>query len=96
MCTNYRAPGEEPGIGELRIGLTDLRRRKPWEPEIRPDYAAAIVRAVGDRAEAVIANYGIRKRGDGAHTISAKSRRIPDCGICKLVVESIMPGPDCV
>lgn len=57
--SNYRAPGEDPGISELRLGLIDLWKRTPWEPEIWPDYAAPIVRAVGDDIEAVIANFGM-------------------------------------
>ncbi|KGC66883.1 hypothetical protein DP57_2410 [Burkholderia pseudomallei] len=59
MCTNYRAPDEDPGISELRLGLIDLWKRAPWEPEIWPDYAAPIVRAASDGAEAVIANFGM-------------------------------------
>lgn len=59
VCTNYRAPDEDPGISELRLGLIDLWKRAPWEPEIWPDYAAPIVRAASDGAEAVIANFGM-------------------------------------
>ncbi|HDR8936247.1 SOS response-associated peptidase [Burkholderia vietnamiensis] len=60
MCTNYRAPDEEPGISELRIdSFADLYRRTPWKPEIFRDYLAPIVRADGDAAAAAIANFGI-------------------------------------
>ncbi len=45
MCTNYRAPGEDPGQSELRIDLGELWRRTPWDPEVYPDRAAPIVTA---------------------------------------------------
>lgn len=48
MCTNYKAPDEDPGINELRIGFGDLYRRDPWEPDVYPDYAAPIAWADGD------------------------------------------------
>ncbi|KVO64969.1 hypothetical protein WJ78_17765 [Burkholderia ubonensis] len=63
MCTNYRAPDEDPGFSELRLGLIDLWKRTPWEPEIWPDYAAPIVRADGDAAAAAIANFGMIPKG---------------------------------
>ena len=53
MFTNYRAPGKDPSISELRIdSFNDLYYRAPWAPEIWPDYAAPIMRATGDGAEA--------------------------------------------
>ncbi|WP_244114680.1 hypothetical protein [Burkholderia cepacia] len=60
MCTNYRAPHEDCELRELKIQpLSDLYRRFPWKPEIFPGYLAPIVRAAGDSAEAVIANFGV-------------------------------------
>ncbi|VWD22571.1 SOS response-associated peptidase family protein [Burkholderia contaminans] len=43
MCTNYKAPNEDPGINELKIGIGDLYRRDPWELHVYPDYGAPIV-----------------------------------------------------
>lgn len=53
MCTHYRAPDEDPGISELKIGIGDLFRRDPWAPDVYPDYAAPVARADGDDLEAV-------------------------------------------
>ncbi|ARK91043.1 SOS response-associated peptidase family protein [Burkholderia thailandensis] len=58
MCTNYRAPDEDPGISELRLGLIDLWKRTPWEPEIYPDYLAPTVAMVNGRVEAILAGFG--------------------------------------
>ncbi|ONX18668.1 DUF159 family protein, partial [Burkholderia cenocepacia] len=44
MCTNYVAPGEDPGLSELKIdSFRDLYRWTPWKPEIYQDYDAPIV-----------------------------------------------------
>ncbi|KGX12667.1 hypothetical protein X986_2661 [Burkholderia pseudomallei] len=58
MCTNYRAPDEEPGISELRLGLIDLWKITPWEPEIYPDYLAPTVAMIDGRVEAFLAGFG--------------------------------------
>ncbi|KUZ32985.1 SOS response-associated peptidase family protein [Burkholderia territorii] len=58
MCTNYKAPDEDPGISELRIGIGDLYRRDPWEPDVYPDYAAPIAWADGDGLGVVKAVFG--------------------------------------
>lgn len=58
MCTNYRAPNEDPGISELKLGISDLYRRDPWNQDVYPDYAAPIVCAAGGDAEAVKAVFG--------------------------------------
>ncbi|MCA8162504.1 SOS response-associated peptidase family protein [Burkholderia cepacia] len=58
MCTNYKAPSEDPGINELKIGIGDLYRRDPWEPEVYPDYAAPIAWADGDGLGVVKAVFG--------------------------------------
>ncbi|AIP22246.1 hypothetical protein BFR06_11520 [Burkholderia pseudomallei] len=58
MCTNYRAPDEDPGISELRLGLIDLWKRTPWEPEIYPDYLAPTVAMIDGRVEAFLAGFG--------------------------------------
>ncbi|KGW80034.1 hypothetical protein Y046_6074 [Burkholderia pseudomallei MSHR2990] len=58
MCTNYRAPDEDPGISELRLGLIDLWKRTPWELEIYPDYLAPTVAMIDGRVEAFLAGFG--------------------------------------
>ncbi|APY96670.1 SOS response-associated peptidase family protein [Burkholderia pseudomallei] len=58
MCTNYRAPDEDPGISELRLGLIDLWKRTPWESEIYPDYLAPTVALIDGRVEAFLAGFG--------------------------------------
>ncbi|AIP66031.1 SOS response-associated peptidase family protein [Burkholderia thailandensis] len=58
MCTNYRAPDEDPGISELRLGLIDLWKRTPWEPEIYPDYLAPTVAMIDGHVEAFLAGFG--------------------------------------
>lgn len=58
VCTHYRAPDEDPGISELKIGIGDLYRRDPWAPDVYPDYAAPIARAAGDGLEVVAAVFG--------------------------------------
>ncbi|ABA47494.1 gp33 [Burkholderia pseudomallei 1710b] len=58
VCTNYRAPDEDPGISELRLGLIDLWKRTPWEPEIYPDYLAPTVAMIDGRVEAFLAGFG--------------------------------------
>ncbi|KVP89966.1 hypothetical protein WJ97_23560 [Burkholderia ubonensis] len=81
MCTNYRAPDEDPGFSELRLGLIDLWKRTPWEPEIWPDYAAPIVLADGDAAAAVIANFGMipkdhQPQGKKYLTVNARAETV--------------------
>jgi len=58
MCTNYKAPNEDPGIDELKIGFGDLYRRDPWEPDVYPDYTVPIVWADGDGVGVVKAVFG--------------------------------------
>lgn len=58
MCTNYKAPNEDPGIDELKLGIGDLYRRDPWEPDVYPDYAAPIAWAEGDGLGVVKAVFG--------------------------------------
>ncbi len=58
VCTHYRAPDEDPGISELKIGIGDLFRRDPWAPDVYPDYAAPVARADGDGLEVVAAVFG--------------------------------------
>ncbi|RQT87047.1 SOS response-associated peptidase family protein [Burkholderia cepacia] len=58
MCTNYKAPDEDPGINELKIGIGDLYRRDPWEPDVYPDYAAPIAWADGGALGVVKAVFG--------------------------------------
>ncbi len=58
VCTHYRAPGEDPGISELKIGIGDLYRRDPWAPDVYPDYAAPVACADGDGLAVVAAVFG--------------------------------------
>lgn len=58
VCTNYKAPTEDPGINELKIGIGDLYRRDPWEPDVYPDYAAPIAWGDGDGLGVVKAVFG--------------------------------------
>lgn len=82
MCTNYRAPGEESGLSELKIdNFSDLYRRAPWKDEIWPDYLAPIVRAAGGGAEAVVANFGMMPKafqpaGKRFMTVNARSETV--------------------
>ncbi|HDV6326109.1 TPA: SOS response-associated peptidase family protein [Burkholderia cenocepacia] len=59
MCTNYVAPGEDPGLSELKIdNFRDLYRWTPWKPEIYPDYAAPIVGYVDGQFKPMTAGFG--------------------------------------
>ncbi|KVG33887.1 SOS response-associated peptidase family protein [Burkholderia diffusa] len=63
MCTNYRAPGEESGLSELRIdSFGELYRRTPWKPEIYQDYDAPIVASIDEQFEPLIAGFGFWPR----------------------------------
>ncbi|MGU7882091.1 SOS response-associated peptidase family protein [Burkholderia sp. AW50-3] len=63
MCTNYVAPGEDPGLSELKIdNFRDLYRWTPWKPEIYQDYAAPIVASVEGEFKALIAGFGFWPR----------------------------------
>ncbi|PRF99683.1 DUF159 family protein [Burkholderia ambifaria] len=59
MCTNYVAPGEDPGLSELKIdNFRDLYRWTPWKPEIYLDYDAPIVGYVDGQFKPLIAGFG--------------------------------------
>ncbi|MCO1371375.1 SOS response-associated peptidase family protein [Burkholderia multivorans] len=59
MCRNYIAPGEDPGLSELRIdNFADLYRWTPWKPKIYPDYDAPIVGCVDGQFKPLIAGFG--------------------------------------
>jgi len=63
MCTNYIAPGEDPGLSELRIdSFTDLYRWTPWKPEIYQDYDAPIVASIDGQFKPLIAGFGFWPR----------------------------------
>ncbi|WP_175922183.1 SOS response-associated peptidase family protein [Burkholderia latens] len=63
MCTNYVAPGEDPGLSELRIdSFADLYRWHPWKPEIYQDYDAPIVGYVDGQFRPLIAGFGFWPR----------------------------------
>ncbi|KVG05456.1 hypothetical protein WJ24_27930 [Burkholderia vietnamiensis] len=75
MCTHYRAPGEDPGISELRIGIGDLFDREPWAPDVYPDYAAPIARADGDGLAVVSAVFGFWPKFMQPERIDENGRR---------------------
>ncbi|RBL67824.1 DUF159 family protein, partial [Pseudomonas sp. MWU13-2625] len=58
MCTNYKAPNEDPGINELKIGIGDLFRRAPWDVDVWPDYRAPVVLPDGDGSAVTEAVFG--------------------------------------
>ncbi|MBR8344249.1 SOS response-associated peptidase family protein [Burkholderia ambifaria] len=63
MCTNYVAPGEDPGLSELKIdSFRDLYRWTPWKPEIYQDYDAPIVASVDGQFKPLIAGFGFWPR----------------------------------
>ncbi|KVQ67886.1 hypothetical protein WT22_06230 [Burkholderia territorii] len=63
MCTNYVAPGEDPGLSELRIdSFVDLYRWHPWKPEIYQDYDAPIVASIDGQFKPLIAGFGFWPR----------------------------------
>ncbi|WP_186205943.1 hypothetical protein [Burkholderia gladioli] len=58
MCTHYRAPNEPEELNQLRLlSLDAFYEREPRNSEIYQDYLAPIVRAAGDGADAVLANF---------------------------------------
>ncbi|MGZ0007191.1 SOS response-associated peptidase [Burkholderia gladioli] len=82
MCTHYRAPNEPEELNQLRLPLLGpLYEREPWKQEIYPDYLAPIVRAAGDGAEAVLANFGMIPKahqppGKRYMTVNARSETV--------------------
>lgn len=63
MCTNYVAPGEDPGLNELKIdNFRDLYRWTPWKPEIYQDYDAPIVVSIDGQFVPLIAGFGFWPR----------------------------------
>ncbi|WP_186224553.1 SOS response-associated peptidase [Burkholderia gladioli] len=82
MCTHYRAPNEPEELNQLRLPLLGpLYDREPWKQEIYPDYLAPIVRAAGDGAEAVLANFGMIPKahqppGKRYMTVNARSETV--------------------
>ncbi|WP_175908720.1 SOS response-associated peptidase family protein [Burkholderia sp. BCC1640] len=75
MPSNYKAPGEDPGINELRIGIGDLYRRDPWEPDVYPDYAAPIAWAAGDGLGVVKAVFGFWPKFMQPERVDARGRK---------------------
>ncbi|PRE82320.1 SOS response-associated peptidase [Burkholderia gladioli] len=82
MCTHYRAPNEPEELNQLRLPLLGpLYEREPWKQEIYPDYLAPIVRAAGDGADAVLANFGMIPKahqppGKRYMTVNARSETV--------------------
>nr|WP_279609556.1 SOS response-associated peptidase family protein [Burkholderia gladioli] len=61
--------------------LGPLYEREPWQQEIYPDYLAPIVRAAGDGADAVLANFGMIPKahlptGKRYMTVNARSETV--------------------
>ncbi|KVQ35831.1 hypothetical protein WK03_35795 [Burkholderia cepacia] len=54
MCTNYRAPGEEAGMSELRINWTRLGE---WDKEVYRDYLAPVVFQENGERRAELAHF---------------------------------------
>ncbi|WP_260428220.1 hypothetical protein [Burkholderia sp. Bp9031] len=81
MCTNYRAPGEESGLSELRIdSFVDLYRWTPWKPEIYQDYDAPIVASIDGQFTPLIAGFGFWPRAlqkANAETAKEQGRKPP-------------------
>lgn len=79
MCNRYRAPNEPQEFSELKLPLLGpLYDREQWKHEIYPDYLAPIVRADGDSASAVLANFGMIPKahqppGKSYFTVNARS-----------------------
>ncbi|MGT0246642.1 SOS response-associated peptidase family protein [Burkholderia pyrrocinia] len=72
MCTNYIAPGEDPGLSELKIdSFHDLYRWTPWKPEIYQDYDAPIVGYVDGQFKPLIAGFGFVPRAVQKERIEA-------------------------
>ncbi|ESS41280.1 hypothetical protein SY91_02210 [Burkholderia cenocepacia] len=72
MCTNYVAPGEDPGLSELKIdNFRDLYRWTPWKPEIYQDYDAPIVGYVDGQFKPLIAGFGFVPRAIQKERIEA-------------------------
>ncbi|MBR8136811.1 SOS response-associated peptidase family protein [Burkholderia cenocepacia] len=72
MCTNYVAPGEDPGLSELKIdSFRDLYRWTPWKPEIYQDYDAPIVGYVDGQFKPLIAGFGFVPRSIQKERIEA-------------------------
>ncbi|CAM2167092.1 hypothetical protein BO443_160018 [Burkholderia orbicola] len=72
MCTNYVAPGEDPGLSELKIdNFRDLYRWTPWKPEIYQDYDAPIVGYVDGQFKPLIASFGFVPRAIQKERIEA-------------------------
>ncbi|WP_186121508.1 SOS response-associated peptidase [Burkholderia gladioli] len=82
MCAHYRAPNESEEFSQLKLPfLGPLYDREPWKQEIYPDYLAPIVRAAGDGAEAVLANFGMIPKahqppGKRYMTVNARSETV--------------------
>ncbi|MFL9876727.1 SOS response-associated peptidase family protein [Paraburkholderia megapolitana] len=58
MCTNYRAPDEDPRISELKIDIGKLWRHAPWKVDVYPDYNAPIMTADPVGQDGVVAVFG--------------------------------------
>ncbi|MGV0128600.1 SOS response-associated peptidase [Burkholderia gladioli] len=69
-------------MNQLRLPLLGpLYEREPWKQEIYPDYLAPIVRAAGDGADAVLANFGMIPKahqppGKRYMTVNARSETV--------------------
>ncbi|MGU7775552.1 SOS response-associated peptidase family protein [Burkholderia sp. MR1-5-21] len=106
MCTNYRAPDEDPGISELKIGIGDLFRRDPWEPDVYPDYAAPIACAQGDGLAVVKAVFGfwpkfmqperVDENGRKKKKLDTMNARAETVGTSRLYAKAWRDGQRCL
>ncbi|CAB3762478.1 hypothetical protein GQ57_11275 [Burkholderia sp. MSh2] len=106
MCTHYRAPDEDPGISELKIGIGDLYRRDPWQPDVYPDYPAPLVRAAGDGLEVAAAVFGfwpkfmqperVDERGRKGRKLDTVNARAETVGSSRLYGNAWRNGQRCL
>lgn len=106
MCTNYKAPDEDPGINELKIGIGDLYRRDPWELHVYPDYAAPIAYAAGEGLSIVKAVFGfwpkfmqperVDERGKKRRKLDTMNARAETAGESRLYGKAWREGRRCL
>ncbi|WP_334043662.1 SOS response-associated peptidase family protein [Burkholderia ambifaria] len=79
MCTNYRAPGEEAGMSELRV---DWSRLGEWDKEVYRDYLAPVVFEENGERRAELAHFSfvpaafIHPSMKGMSTMNARAETV--------------------
>lgn len=76
MCTQYRAPDEDPGISELKIDIGKLWREAPWKVDVYPDYMAPIVTADPAARDGVVAVFGFWPKFIQSKRVSASGQKL--------------------